>query len=267
VQSIHATLDGNIEYIELQNIYRQSDNVFVDLLNGVRNKTITSEQLQTLNKRYDIDRAEIPESHVYLASTNKIADEINAANLKKLPGRIFSIEGYADGDFEEKSFPTDMDLQLKIGARVMFLNNDVLGRWINGTIGTVKGINLEDEDEPVIEVQIDNGPVVDVEQNTWSNYQSTFNEDIQGIEKQEVGSFTQVPLKLAWAITIHKSQGKTFDNVIVDLGYGAFAHGQTYVALSRCRTMEGMILKRPIRSSDIIMDSRVLEFAQQWNKN
>lgn len=250
---------GEFEMVQLEKIYRQSDETFIEILNAVRNKTVNEEQLRILNKRFTNEPVANSNEYVYLTAINQQADEINRRNLEKIPGRAQVFEGSLDGDFSERSLPTDVDLKLKVGARVMFLNNDLLDRWINGTIGTVT--KIEDDDfDPIVYVQIDNEKKVRVESNTWTNYTTVYNRETDKVEKKETGSFTQLPLKLAWAITIHKSQGKTFDKVIIDIGRGTFAHGQMYVALSRCRTLEGLILKTPIRPQHIIMDERIVEF-------
>lgn len=259
IKNIFNQLDTELEFIELQTIYRQTDIEFIDLLNSVRNKTITSKDIIYLNQRNQPD-ADITDDYIHLVTVNKQADDININKLNRLPGKLYTLSGEISGDFDKKSLPTDIELNLKVGARVMFVKNDMIGRWINGTLGTVTKIIEDEFDETVVEVKIDNGSKVKVEPVSWSNYTSKFNPSNQSIEREEIGKFTQIPLKLAWAITIHKSQGKTFDKVILDIGYGAFAHGQTYVALSRCRTFEGLVLKKPIKYSDVIMDERVKVF-------
>jgi ATP-dependent DNA helicase PIF1 len=249
------------EHIELQKIYRQSDEEFIGLLNGIRNRELHSTNLAILNDRtqHDID---ITTDYIYLVTTNKAADEINRANLDKLYSEEQIFYGDVKGDFENKNLPTDASLTLKVGARVMFLNNDQEDRWINGTLGEVLGFYSDEANDnmPIIEVKKDDGQTVDVYPHTWTNYKSMLNEETGRIEKEAAGSYTQIPLKLAWAITIHKSQGKTFDKVIIDIGWGAFASGQVYVALSRCRTLEGIILKKPIQYKHILLDDRIKQF-------
>ncbi|MCP4049822.1 MAG: ATP-binding domain-containing protein [bacterium] len=163
------------------------------------------------------------------------------------------------GNFDTKLAPTDIDLRLKAGAQIMFLNNDSGGRWVNGTVGEIKKITNED-----IVVKIEGGSEVSIEPYTWQLYRYFLNTDKNVLDQEKTGSFTQYPIKLAWAITIHKSQGKTFDKVIIDLGRGAFAHGQTYVALSRCRTFEGLTFKKPLKKGNVIMDWRVVKFLTQF---
>jgi ATP-dependent exoDNAse (exonuclease V) alpha subunit len=249
------------EHIELQKIYRQSDEDFISMLNGVRNKQANYWDLTQLNSRLASEYEDITD-YIYLVTTNKAADEINKINLNKIKGKGETYKGTIEGDFENRNLPTDRELTLKPGARVMFLNNDSENRWINGTLGEVIGL-YEDEDNnnmPVIEVKIDKGNTVDVYPHTWTNYRSRLNDHDGKIEKEPVGSYTQIPLKLAWAITIHKSQGKTFDKVVIDIGYGTFASGQVYVALSRCRSLEGIILKKPIHPKHILLDDRITQF-------
>lgn len=247
---------ANFEVIELSKIYRQTDETFIKILNSIRDGKFEQSDLDELNSRVVTDDIDFSD-YIYLSTTNSTVDQINSSKLQQLESENIEFTGYISGDFDEKMLPTDFELQLKPQARVMFLNNDSDGRWINGTIGTIKKI---EEDSNKIYVQIDAGQEVEVVPYTWSNYESHFDKESKSIEREEVGSFTQFPLRLAWAITIHKSQGKTFEKVFLDLGWGAFAHGQTYVALSRCTTLEGLVLKRPIRSSDIKVDSVVKDF-------
>ncbi len=249
------------EHIELQKIYRQSDQDFISLLNGIRNRELHNTNLSILNDRLQ-QNVEVQADYIYLVTTNKQADEINRANLAKLHTEEQIFYGDMRGDFENKSLPTDATLTLKIGARVMFLNNDPEERWINGTLGEVLGFYSDEANDnmPIVEVKKDDGQTVDVYPHTWTNYKSKLNEESGKIEKEAAGSYTQIPLKLAWAITIHKSQGKTFDKVIIDIGWGAFASGQVYVALSRCRTLEGIILKKPIQYKHILLDDRIKRF-------
>lgn len=253
----------NFEVIELTNIYRQKDSTFIEILNAIRNFTFNEDHLAILNERIiqeDIDFT----NYVYLTTTNATVDKINLQKLSELEIEEFEFDGYVEGRFEDKLLPTDSTLKIKPGARVMFLNNDMENRWVNGSLGTVKKINL---DKNIIFVNLDDGDEVEVSPHTWSNYESYFNKDTKNIERKEIGSFTQFPLRLAWAITIHKSQGKTFDKVFLDLGYGAFAHGQTYVALSRCTNLNGLILKREVRHQDIIIDKAIDNFMRRFYDN
>jgi ATP-dependent exoDNAse (exonuclease V) alpha subunit len=186
---------------------------------------------------------------------NDQADKINQFKLNEIEGQSIFFKGTTTGNFSEKQFPAADTLEMKTGARVMLLNNDPNDRWINGTVGTLFQIRSDH-----VLVKLDNGELETVEPVTWTSYKTRLNPETMTLESKEVGSFRQIPLRLAWAITIHKSQGKTFDKVAVDLGRGAFAHGQTYVALSRCTSLKGLKLVRPIDQSSIIMDDRVISF-------
>jgi hypothetical protein len=256
-----------IDLIELTKVYRQSDPAFIGLLNAVRNRTVDEAQLAHLNTRVwseggtpeRVRGALVPRSFsevgITLTATNAAADAINIEQLAALAGESCTYEGIVSGDFGGSRLPTDEQLVLKKGARVMFLANDKRHRWVNGTIGTV--MRCTDSD---VDVRIDDGEVVEVEPYMWDVIKSTYNKRAKTINHETVASFTQFPLRLAWAVTIHKSQGLTFDRVVLDLGRGAFAHGQTYVALSRCRSFEGITLARPVKTSDVRMDWAVVRF-------
>ena len=181
--------------------------------------------------------------------------------LFRLKTATESFEASIDGAFEMKAAPTEQLLSLKVGAQVMFLNNDMTGQWVNGTLGEIQGI---DKLESVLQIQIHEGPLVTVRPHKWDLYKYVYTPDTKLLTQESSGSFTQFPIKLAWAITIHKSQGKTFDHVMIDLGRGAFASGQVYVALSRCRSLEGIELKKPLTKSQILMDNRVAWFLSQF---
>lgn len=241
-------------FIELQTIYRQTDKTFIDILNRLRNKQTTDDDLRRLNQRL-AESGDFLDDHILLTTINDQADKINQLRLDQISGPHYSFHATTTGDFSLKQSPAADVVLVKTGARVMLLNNDPDGRWINGTIGTL----LKAEDNSVL-VKIDGGATERVELVTWTTYQTVFNAEKQTLESHEVGSFKQLPIRLAWAITIHKSQGKTFDKVAIDLGRGAFAHGQTYVALSRCTTLGGLKLIRPIETQSIIMDNRILDF-------
>lgn len=258
----------SMEFIELEKIYRQKDEKFIGLLNAVRNNTLTGEHLSLLNSRTGKifpAAADTAGYAVHLTSTNKMAAEINDAHLLKLGGNISTYPAEINGDFDERSYPADKELRLCEGAQVMLLNNDSKGRWVNGTLGEVSHIAYNRKKEAdEISVFLPDGTLVEILPNTWEIFHFRFNEDTRAIESETAGSFIQYPLKLAWAITIHKSQGKTFDRVIIDTGKGAFAHGQVYVALSRCTSFEGIILKKPLRAWEIRMDRRIVEFLTKY---
>ena len=190
------------------------------------------------------------------------AKQINDEKLLKLSEEEFIFEGVIKDKFPINSLPTDLELKLKNNAQVIFIQNDYSGekQYVNGTIGKI--ISLEND---TIKVELDNGKIVDVEQTFWENIEYKFNKEKNKIEDVIIGTFTQYPLKLAWAITIHKSQGLTFDNVIVDLDRGAFAAGQLYVALSRCTSIEGLILSTKVRQSDIIVKQEVIDYYSKMN--
>ena len=251
--------DCHIRAIELSTIYRQKDSSFMELLNRVRNKEYTEEDLETLNKRVKIDAtASKKDPTVILTTTNSLANTINQDRLSKLPGREIVYEATATGKFEESAYPTDTSLKLKKGAQVIMIKNDPDKQWVNGTLAKVVALSSES-----IVVDI-NGRTCDVPVVKWQKIEYSYNEDEDKIEDEVVGDFAQYPIKLAWAITIHKSQGQTFDKVIIDLGHGAFTHGQLYVALSRCTCLDGIRLKRPVRPSDIIFDQRIYEFKERF---
>lgn len=249
----------NLEFIELEKVYRQKDGEFVRLLNSIRNRTVTDGDLALFNKRCNPD-FEAPAGSFYLSltSTNDLADKINEKRLAELPGKIWKAEGEIVGDFGREYLPTAVDLKLKKGAQIMLLNNDSYGQWINGTIGNVRKFEKDDDGNDVIVAGLDNGDTARIAPYTWKIYRFFLkNEELRS---EEVGSFTQYPVRLAFAVTIHKSQGKTFENVVIDVGKGTFAHGQMYVALSRCTTFEGIVLKQPLKKSHILMDWQVVKF-------
>jgi len=199
-----------------------------------------------------------------LTSTNEAADRLNQQRLDRLPGQPHYYRGEIDGEFDRASLPTSESLVLKEGAQVMLLNNDVYDRWVNGTIGRVEEIIRVPEKPDVIMVRLQDDNLVDVVPHQWEIFHFEFDRKKKKIISRVVGTFTQYPLRLAWAVTIHKSQGKTFDRVIVDIGSGTFAPGQVYVALSRCTSFEGLILKKPIKKKHILMDYRVVRFLTQF---
>jgi ATP-dependent DNA helicase PIF1 len=253
----------DMEFLELEKIYRQHDQDFIDLLNAIRNKSVTEEHMRTLNLRY-LPQFEPPyrDFYIYLTTTNDMAASVNLRQLDKLKGPLYTFMGQIEGDFGKEYLPTATELQVKLGAQIMMLNNDSEGRWVNGTIGEITGVIQSEKGETTIVAGLSDGETVEIEPFTWE----IFKFEVEGSElKSEViGTFTQYPLMLAWAITIHKSQGKTFDKVIIDIGRGTFAHGQMYVALSRCTTLEGIILKRPILKGHIWTDFQVIDFLTKY---
>jgi hypothetical protein len=187
-----------------------------------------------------------------------MADRLNEEELAKLPGRTRSVYGIVEGDFGEQYLPTALELKLKKGAQIMLLNNDSSGRWVNGTVGKMVGINKDEEGQDVIIARLDNGKKVEIEPYTWEIFHFYLKNG--ELTSKSVGSFTQFPVRLAFAVTIHKSQGKTFERAIIDVGRGTFAHGQMYVALSRCTTLDGIVLMKPLQKKHILMDWQVVKF-------
>jgi ATP-dependent exoDNAse (exonuclease V) alpha subunit len=251
-----------MEFVELEKVYRQQDQDFIALLNSIRNKTIDERGLARLNSRCLPDfQPPRGQFYIYLTTTNALAEQINTERLAQLRTPANRFIAAIEGSFGNEYLPTAPELQVKAGAQVMMLNNDSAGRWVNGSVGKISAIK-GDPDGRVIEVELADGETVDVTPFTWEIY-SYFVQD-QKLQSEVVGKFTQYPLMLAWAVTIHKSQGKTFDRVIIDFGRGTFAHGQAYVALSRCTSLEGIVLKKPVLRSHILMDYDVVKFLTRY---
>ncbi|OGR44538.1 MAG: AAA family ATPase [Elusimicrobia bacterium GWA2_61_42] len=251
-----------LEYLELEKIYRQKDQGFIEILNAIRNNRVSPAQLERLNRRVGADvetggRGLI----VRLLTTNADAAEINNERLRAIDGRSHVYKAEITGAFTRDSYPADDELHLKAGAQVMLLNNDPDGRWVNGTMAAVQDIMRGPAGEPdVIHVRLADGSVEPVEPHAWELFHFTFDPEAKKIKSETAGTFRQYPLKLAWGVTIHKSQGKTFQRVIIDLGRRAFASGQTYVALSRCTALEGLSLARAVRPSDVMTDWRIVRY-------
>jgi ATP-dependent exoDNAse (exonuclease V) alpha subunit len=258
---------ADFKYCELNTMFRQKDDdYFVDILNMIRENNVTEGVLDKLNKRCVMQPDdELDDNRITLCSTNNAADNINRKRMAKLPTKLFSYEAKVSGIFKEKitdkDYPVDKNLTLKKDAQVMMIKNDKDGNWVNGTIGIVKKLT-----ENGIEVKI-HGTTFNIKRETWEAVDYEYDEETDRLKANVVGTYTQYPLKPAWAITIHKSQGKTFDKVIIDLGRGAFAHGQTYVALSRCKTLNGIFLKQPIKMKDVILDNTVADFHKKMKTN
>ena len=255
----------DMEFVELEKIYRQTEEAFIHLLNAIRNGSATPGDIDRLNEKWDPDFIP-PERSFYitLTSTNDLAFRRNKEKLDRLPGDSFFCQGDLDGEFERSSLPTDEVLELKEGAQVMLVNNDRKGRWVNGSIGKITGVVRREEMDDRIAVELRDGGTVEVEPCVWELFRYGFDRDTKKIFTERTGSFTQYPLKLAWAVTIHKSQGKTFDKVVIDIGRGTFAHGQLYVALSRCTNFRGMVLKTKIGKQHIRLDYRVIRFLTRF---
>ncbi len=250
----------DLKMIELQKVYRQTDSDFLDLLNAVRKRTVSDEHLERLRDRVQPEFDPEPdEMYIHLTPTNSKAQRINQTQLDKLEGDEKTFSGTRKGDFDEGALPTREELTLKEGAQVMMVNNDSDRRWVNGTIGRIVGFDQE-EGKVLVQVRLEEGSVVDVEPYEWEMYQFTYDPEAGTLVSETIGSFEQYPLTLAWAITIHKSQGKTYDRVIIDYDRGMFAHGQAYVALSRCTTLDGLVLKKPVEEKHIFTDWRIQKF-------
>lgn len=249
--------------VELQKVYRQTDPEFISLLDDIRTNTATESDLVRLNKRVGLSFQDDSDGlSITLSARRDTVDFINRRELDKLDGEPFIAKGEINGEFPESALPTPVELELKPGCHVMFIKNDMKKRWVNGTLGVVSAI---DEDGGVVSVITEDGSEYDVERELWENVRYKFNETEEKIEEEQIGTYVQFPLRLAWAITVHKSQGLTFRRVNIDFTGGAFAGGQTYVALSRCMSLDGISLKEPIRRRDIFVRSEVVRFAKNYN--
>jgi len=260
-------------FVELQKIYRQTNQALIEILNAVRLGKVNAAQLAVLNTRYVPNVAEgfsgavlggaakgasagkSGAGHVRLMTTNAMADSFNEQKLAQLPGKFSSLGGAVSGEFK-RNLPTSQELRLKPCARVMMLTN--AEKWINGDLAEVVSVS-GDESEVVVRLE-ESGEECAIVPYTWEMLRFFYDVGSKKIESKAIGKFTQFPVRLAWALSIHKGQGKTYNNVIVDFGRGTFAHGQAYVALSRCRTLEGLVLRTPLSPGHIIVDSRIADF-------
>ena len=245
--------------IEFQKIYRQTDEKFINMLNSIRTNNIDDNLINSLNQNVG-KKSENQKFSVLLTTTNKSAEFYN----NKFLSQINSVEHTFTAETQDidnvSVFPANYELKLKVGAQVMMLNNESKNRWVNGTIGVVEEISKSlSSEKSLIYVRLQNGKTEIVEQYKWELFKYKWNQELNIIQTESAGSFSQYPMKLAWAVTIHKSQGKTFNNILIDLGYGAFAPGQLYVALSRCKDFNGISLTKPIKKNDVIIDDKINE--------
>lgn len=252
-----AFSEAEFALLALKHIFRQDDPKFLALLGAIRRGRITepdAELLQTLVA--ERSALEASETHIVLTPNNNNAARINEARLEELGGRTQTYEAKVDGQFEERAFPTDADLELKEGARVMLIRNDPEGRWVNGSLGTVEGFGKK---SVIVSIK---GRPYEIEPAAWEKYKYTVDSETKKIKREVIGTFKQMPLRLAWAVTIHKAQGLTLDKVFIDFDYGMFAHGQAYVALSRARSLDGLELSRALMPRDLVMDRNAFAFGK-----
>lgn len=255
----------SLEWIELSKVFRQTDSQFLSILNHIRNQTVSENELAQLNKQVvrANDHLPLPEDCIFLTTTNKQAMTINLTRLAHLPALSCSFSAIIEGTFEENAFPTASQLELKEGAQVMLLNNDSLSRWVNGTLAKIKKIDIEGER---ILIVLPNDREEEITPYTWDMFHFSVDPTLHRLVPVSIGKFTQMPVRLAWAITIHKSQGLTFDKAVIDLTHRTFAHGQLYVAISRLRTLDGLFLTHPVQKRDILLDDRIVKFITAYQR-
>lgn len=252
--------DAGTALIELNQVFRQSDETLISVLNRIREGDVDEDDLEALNQRVSpIRTLSEGDPYVILTPTNAAAHRINIAYLEAIHSEARAYEAGMTGEFNQSAQPTDSTLYLKTGAKVIMLRNDPDRRWVNGTIARVSRLT---EDRVWIDID---GKEYEIEQVAWEQRRYAYDKESEKVVETVAGTFTQFPIRLAWALTIHKSQGLTLDNAYIDLGRGTFAHGQAYVALSRCRTLEGLALARPLRPHDIMFDRSALGYRDRFH--
>lgn len=261
--SAHVFEEASIPIIELTKVYRQNDPTFIEILDAVRHDRVDQAVLSQINHRVQ-PGFEPGEGWITLSPTNRLVEEINQIKLNALQSPEICFRGVLEGELQAKNLPTSIELKLKENAQVMFVKNDINRRWVNGTLGKI--VSLQSNKIQVAIQENGSTYIYDVQQETWESLRYRYDPLKGQLETEVVGAFKQYPLKLAWAVTIHKSQGLTFDQVCINLGTGTFAHGQSYVALSRCRTFNGIVLKCPLRQADIRLDHRIDAFHRQYTR-
>lgn len=254
-----------LKIVELQHIYRQKDKDFIELLNRIRSNQARTEDIIKLNSHIKSrDQAERTKGFsISFTPTNQQADTINSQRLAELSSPLHRATAEIEGVFTKEYYPTQEILEFKVGSQIMFLNNDAKNRWVNGTVGKIEDISQDAQGTNLVKIRLnENQKLVRVQPYTWEIFR--YKKEGEHITSESVGSFTQFPFRLAWAITIHKSQGKTFSHIEIDMGRGAFSAGQLYVALSRCTSLDGIELTRPIKAKDILTDFRIIEFLNRY---
>lgn len=250
----HVWQSTPVNVCELNEVHRQDDDRFINILGAIRHGVVDEEMANELNAAGS--RSNPPSDAITLATTNATVNAINRKRLDEIPGKSLRAKAEVTGEFRESVYPADEELELKVGARVMFLRNDPDGRWVNGTLGTVSRI------AGTVWVEVGNEEF-EVDPAVWERFQYRYDPETKKLEKDVVAEFEQFPLRLAWAVTVHKSQGHSYDEAIVDLGRRAFTAGQTYVALSRIRSIDGLYLTRALQPADVIVDRDVARFMTQ----